>query len=451
MEVAEKIKTQPIPKLIWALSAPAVLSLLLNALNTAIDGIFVAKSVGTTALSAVTVSFGIVLIIQALSLLIAAGSSAAISLKLGKADKLGAEKIIGSACMLSILFSVAITIIGLLTVTPLLYLYGVSADNNAYAKEYITVIISGSFFFVTAQSMNNCVKGMGYAKRAFFNSLSSVVTNTILDAIFIFVFKWGVFGAALSTVIGNCVCMILAIQFLCSKKSTGNLRLNNINLSASKTIMSIGLPASIVQFALSLVSLTFNHVAAFYGGTVGVASYGIMYNTMMLVYMPVIGLGQGIQPIFGFNYSAGNYTRVKNTLKYSITYATIFATAMFLLIELFSSPIISAFGGASDKTLTEMALPGIRIFSLLLPAVGFQMISANYFQYIGKVKQSLILSALRQLLLLIPFALLFPMVCGVMGIWLATPIADFISLTVTAIFIRQELTVINTQIFSAEK
>ena len=154
---------------------------LLNALNTAIDGIFVAKSAGITALSAVTVSFGVILIIQALSLLIAAGASASISLKMGKSDKQGAEKIIGSACMLSILFSAAITIIGLLTIKPLLSLYGANADNMVYAKEYITVILSGSFFFVTAQSMNNCVKGMGYAKRAFLNSLSSVVTNTILD------------------------------------------------------------------------------------------------------------------------------------------------------------------------------------------------------------------------------------------------------------------------------
>ena len=193
--------------------------MLLNALNTAIDGIFVAKSAGITALSAVTVSFGVILIIQALSLLIAAGASASISLKMGKSDKQGAEKIIGSACMLSILFSAAITIIGLLTIKPLLSLYGANADNMVYAKEYITVILSGSFFFVTAQSMNNCV-----------------VTNTILDAVFIFVFKWGVFGAALSTVIGNCVCMLLAMQFLCSKKSAGNLKPSNINLSASKKL-----------------------------------------------------------------------------------------------------------------------------------------------------------------------------------------------------------------------
>lgn len=445
MELSEKIKTGAIPGLIRELSAPAILSLLLNALNAAIDGVFVAKSVGTAALSAVTVSFGIVLIIQALSLLIAAGASASISLRLGKDDRAGAEKVIGNAFFLSLLFAASITVTGLFTVTPLLRLYGANEENLAYAVEYISVILSGSCFFIMAQSMNNCVKGMGYAGRAFLNSLMSVLTNTVLDAVFIFVFHWGVFGAALSTVIGNGVCMMMAIRFLRSGKCTANLRLSCIRPSGSGSILSIGLPASIVQFALSLVSLTFNHTAAYYGGTAGVASYGIMYNTMMTVYMPVIGLGQGIQPIFGFNYSAGNYLRVEKTLKLSITYATVFAGVMFLLIELAAGAIVGAFGGTGDPSLAAMAVPGLRLFSLTLPLAGFQMISANYFQYVGKVKQSVILSSLRQLILLIPFALLFPAVTGMTGIWLATPAADLISFAVTVVFIKKELDLLKKQ------
>lgn len=445
MDLSEKIKTAPISQLIRELSAPAILSLLLNALNTAIDGIFVAKSVGTAALSAVTISFGIVLIIQALSLLIAAGSSASISLRLGKNDRAGAEKVIGSAFLLSLLFAAAITATGLFTVIPLLRLYGATEKNLAYAREYISVILSGSCFFIMAQSMNNCVKGMGYAKRAFLNSLLSVITNTVLDAVFIFVFKWGVFGAALSTVIGNGACMIMAIRFLRSANCPANLRSGSIRPDGAGSILSIGLPASIVQFALSLVSLTFNHTAAFYGGTLGVASYGIMYNTMMTVYMPVIGLGQGIQPILGFNYSAGNYPRVEKALKLSVTYATVFACGMFLLIELASGAIVGAFGGTGDPSLTAMAVPGLRLFSLTLPFAGFQMVSANYFQYIGKIKQSVILSSLRQLILLIPFALLFPAFTGITGIWLATPAADLISFAVTVVFIKNELGLLKKQ------
>lgn len=448
MEITERMNTQPIPRLIIGLSAPAIFSLLLNALNSAIDGMFVAKSVGTTALSAITISFGIILVIQAFSMLIAAGSSAAIALKLGKSDRYSAEKIIGNAFMFSLLLSFVVTLFGLLAIDPLLSLYGASPENIEYAKEYTTVIISGSFFFITAQAMNNCVKGIGYAKRAFVHSLSSVVVNTLLDAIFIFGCGWGVFGAALSTVIGNAVCMLLAIQFLCSKTCMANLKKHNIypDKETIKHVLSIGLPACVMQFALSLVSLTFNHVAAFYGGHVAVAAYGIMYNITMMVYMPIIGLGQGIQPILGYNYGAENYVRVKRTLKCSITYATGFALFMFALIEGFSGAIVDAFGGSSDPALAAMAVPGMRLFYLMVPLVGVQMIGANYFQYIGKIKQSVILSALRQLVLLIPFALCFPSLFGIKGIWLATPAADFLAFTVTAIFIRQELSIINSQI-----
>lgn len=448
MDITERMNTQPIPKLIIGLSAPSIFSLLLNALNSAIDGMFVAKSVGTTALSAVTISFGIILVIQAFSMLIAAGSSAAIALKLGKSDKCSAEKIIGNAFMFSLLLSLVITLLGRLSIVPLLSLYGASSENMGYAKEYITVIISGSFFFITAQAMNNCVKGIGYAKRAFFHSLSSVVVNTILDVIFIFGCGWGVFGAALSTVMGNCVCMLLAIQFLRSKKCIVNLRMSNLypDKGTITHILSIGLPACIMQFALSLVALTFNHVAAFYGGNVAVAAYGIMYNITMMVYMPIIGLGQGIQPILGYNYGAENYVRVKSTLQCAIAYATGFALFMFILIEIFSGTIVHAFGGSGDSALTMMAVPGMRLFYLMVPLVGVQMVGANYFQYIGKIKQSVILSALRQLILLIPFALCFPMIFGIKGIWLATPAADFLAFTVTILFIRQEVCIINKQI-----
>jgi len=448
MELAKKIQTGSIPKLIFGLSAPAILSLLLNALNTAIDGMFVGNGVSTVALSAVTVSLGIVLIIQAFSLLIAAGTSASTALKLGKDDKASAERIIGNSITLSLILSVALTVIGLLAIKPLLLLYGASAENIGLAMEYATVILSGTVFFVLAQVTNNALKGMGYAKRAFVNFASSVIVNTILDYVFIFIFKWGVFGAALATVIGNIVCVLLAVQFLCSKKCMARLKLKNMGLQkeAVKTILSIGTPACIMQLALSMVSLTFNHVTASWGGTTAVAAYGIMYNIMMIVYMPIMGLGQGIQPIFGFNYSAQKYERVKQTLKCSITYATIFATVMFALIELFSGQIVGAFGGTDNPAFAEMAVPGLRLFSLMIPVVGFQMIGANYFQYVGKIKQSVILSSLRQLILLIPFVLVIPSFFGMTGIWIATPLADFIAFIVTVLFIRREFKEINFQI-----
>ena len=343
------------------------------------------------------------------------------------------------------ILSLVLTVVDLFLLKPLLTLYGANTENMGYALEYSTVIVSGAFFFLLAQTTNSLLKGMGYAKRAFINLLLSIIVNTILDPIFIFVFKWGVLGAALSTVVGNVVSAILAIQFLCSKKSAAHIKLVNMKLEAStiKTIISIGTPACVTQIGLSLISLTYNHVANNIGGSGAVAAYGIIYSVIMLVYMPVLGLGQGIQPIFGYNYGSKNFERVKQILKHSITYATVFCIIMFAIIEIFSGTITTLLGGKSDPELIAMATNGLRLFSLSLPVVGFQMIGTNYFQYVGKFKNSVILSVLRQFILPIPLIFILANFLGLTGIWIAAPIADFISFIVTALFIKNEICRIN--------
>ncbi len=441
MEKNVQLQTQSIPQLIGSLSAPAILSLLVNSINMAIDRIFVARGVGTVALSAVTVSLGVYLILQGFSLLIAAGSSISIALRLGKNDKEGAEKIIGISMVLSVLLAIALTIAGLLFLKPLLILYGANSENIGFAMKYATVIVIGTVFFVLAQNTNNLLKGMGYAKRAFVNFVISIIINAILNPVFIFVLHMGVVGSALATVIGNILCTVLAIQFLCSEKSLAQMKIQNMKLNRSfaKEIMTIGIPACIMQLALSFVSLTFNHVAVSYGGNTSVAAYGIIYSVIMLVYMPIMGLGQGIQPIFGYNYSAGNYDRVKQTLKYAMIYATIFCIISFGMIELLSNQIAALFGGSGSLELITTASQGMRLFCIMLPVVGIQMIGANYFQYIGKVRQSVFLIALRQLILLIPLVILLPMWFSLTGIWVAAPVSDFVSFVITAVMVYREI------------
>lgn len=441
MEKREQLQTQSIPKLIGALSAPAILSMLVNSVNMAIDKMFVARGVGVLALSGVTISLGVYLVLQGFSLLLAAGSASAISLRLGKGDQSGAEKLVGNSLILSVGLSVLLTIIGLIAARPMLVLYGANAENIRPATEYSSVLIWGALFFLLAQTANSIIKGMGYAKRAFINVFLSIVVNTALDAVFIFIFHWGVFGAALSTVIGNGVSAVLAVQFLCTKKSPARIKLCNLRLhaAASKTVCSIGTPACVTQIALSLLSLTCNHVADRVGGSTAVAAYGIVYSVIMLVYMPVLGLGQGIQPIIGYNYSAQNYRRTRQTLQCSITFATVFCIVMFGLIELFARPIVTLFGGETDPSLIAMAVFGLRLFSLSLPIVGFQMIGANYFQYIEKYRQSVFLAVLRQLVLPIAFILILSNYIGMTGIWLGAPVSDFIAFILTIVFIKTEM------------
>lgn len=452
MEKSEQLKNQPLSKLIVGLSTPAIISLLCNSINMAIDRMFIAKGVGTLALSAVTIAFGLYLIMQAFSQLIGAGASSATAIQLGKGDKEKAEKIVANAFTLSFLLALILAGIGLLCLNPLLKLYGADAENISFAHDYASVMFMGAICFVLAQSMNSIVRGMGYAKRSLINFIFSIIVNLILDAVFVFVFRWGVTGAAFATVIGNFICAILAIQFLFSKKNATRLRWKNMNPKKEivTAILSIGVSGFIGQFALSIVTLVFNHVCRTYGGNTAVAAYGIISTIFMLVYMPMIGLGQGVQPIIGYNYGSKLYSRVKGTLLKAFQYATVFCIVMFLAFEIFSPQIISAFGGANDPELSAIAVRGLRIYGLMTPFVGMQMVGANFFQYIGKAKQSMFLSALRQMILLIPLALILPMIFNMIGVWVATPVADGVSFMITIILVRIELKKLDIAIFKEQ-
>lgn len=445
MDRTEQLKKESIKKLLIILSVPAIVSLVTNSINMAFDRLFVGLGVGTRGISAITISFGIYLLMQAFSQLIASGASAIVALKLGENNKNDAEKNIGNAFTLGLIMAVIITILGLVFIKPLLSLYGANEDNIIYAKQYTTILISGSVFFILAQVLNNIIRGMGYSKKSCFNFIIGIIANIILNPLFIFVFHMGVRGSAAATVISYIICSALAFSFLFSKNSEIRFKFKNTKLNKyiCINILSVGVSGFIMQFALSIVSLTFNRVATIYGGSIGVASYGIIYTIFMLVYMPIFGIGQGMQAIIGYNYGAKAYDRVKKTLMLSIKYASIFSIAMFILIEVFSNNIVLAYGGKNDLDLFNMCSKGIRIYGIATPLIGAQIIGANYFQYIGKIKQSIFLSSLRQLILLIPLAILLPMIFKINGVWVATPLSDFISSVITIVFIIKEVKTFN--------
>jgi putative MATE family efflux protein len=452
MKKTEQLRTQHISRLLFSLSAPAIISLLTNSVNMAIDRLFIARGVGTLALSAVTIAFGLYLVMQACSQLISTGASSAVAIQLGKEEQGKAEKILGNSFTLSIFLAIVISIIGTLCLDPLLKLYGADTENIAYAREFAGIMFLGAICFILAQSMNSLIRGMGYAKRSLINFLCSIVINLILDALFIFVFKWGVRGSALATVIGNLVCAVLAIQFLYSKNNLVRLRIQNIRLDKEiiHNILSIGISGFIGQFALSLVTLVFNRVCRNYGGNTAVASYGIISTLFMLVYMPLIGLGQGIQPIIGYNFGAKNYGRVKETLLNAFQYGTLFCIILFILFEVFSPQIVAVFGGHDNNELALAATTGMRIYGAMLPVVAIQMIGANFFQYIGKVKKSMFLSSLRQMLLLIPLVIILPLFFNMTGVWIATPISDFVSFSITFFLVYREIMLLNILISSSD-
>lgn len=445
MNKTEQLKTFPINNLIVSLSGPAIFSFIISTLNMALDRIFLAKAVGTMALAAISIALGIQMLIQAFSQLIASGASSSIAIELGKNNKIGAERMIGNAFILGIIMSIIITIVGGIFIKPILILYGATSESMNYALPYTSIMIFSTIFFITSQVLNNIVRGMGYSKRATINFVASLITHAILNAILLFIFHMGIQAVAVASGIGYLVSCTLATRFLVSEKCVARLHLSYFKLEkiTVNRILTVGVSALVMQTTVSVISMVFNHITNKYGGATGQAAYGIIYTLLMVIYMPIMGLGQGIQSIIGINYGAELNDRVKETMLKAIKYATIFAIFMFIVMELFTNQIVLLFGGAKDQMLSEMTANGMRIVGITISMIGFQIIGASYFQYVGKVKQSVFLSALRQFILLIPFAIILPMFFGISGIFDSFVIADLLSFGVTLFLIVKELRNLN--------
>lgn len=445
MNKTEQLKTSPINNLIVSLSGPAIFAFIISTLNMALDRIFLAKTVGTMALAAISIALGIEMLIQAFSQLIAAGASSSIAIELGKNNKIGAERMIGNAFILGIIMSIIITIVGCIFIKPILILYGATVESMNYALPYTLIMIFSTIFFINSQVLNNIIRGMGYSKKATINFVSSLITHAILNVILLFIFHMGIRAVAVASGIGYLVSCTLAAKFLISDKCIARLHVSCFKLEkiVVSRILTVGLSALVMQTTVSIISMVFNHVTNKYGGATGQAAYGIIYTLLMIIYMPIMGLGQGIQSIIGINYGAELNKRVKETMLKSIKYATIFAIFMFIVMELFTNPMVLLFGGGKDKMLAEMTSNGMRIVGITISMLGFQIISASYFQYVGKVKQSVFLSALRQFILLIPFAIILPMFLGISGVFDSFVVADLLSFGVTLFLIVKELRNLN--------
>ncbi|RDY33074.1 MATE family efflux transporter [Lachnotalea glycerini] len=445
MNKQEKLEKQPINSLVFSLAAPSIVSLLMNSINIAIDRIFIGIGVGTVGITAVTVAFGIYLMIQGLSQLVSGGAASTVALKLGKKNIEDAEKVIGNTVILSLMLSLFISIMGYICMNPIIKLYGGSGQVFNDAREYASVLILGCVCFVYAQSLNSIIRGMGNAKAAMINFLIDIFLNIVMDAIFIFVFHMGVFGAALATTLSSGVCAVIAFIQLCSTKNPAKIKPKYFKLEKNivKTIVFIGIPSCITQIAMSVVALVFNRACLKYGGETGVAAYGIVTAVCLLINMPIVGLALGIQPIIGYNYGAHAIDRVKETLKVGFKAGTLFVTAAFLIVELFAGQIVNIFGSSDDLELYHLATKALRLSQIMLPILAIQVIGTFFFQYIGEAKKSILLSALRQIIVLIPLILLLPIKFGMNGIFISQSVSDLISGTIIIRFIMKEIKLLN--------
>lgn len=443
MEKSKQLSEESVGKLLLKFSIPAIVGMLVNGLYNIVDRIFVGRGVGSLAISGIAITFPISNIIMGFGMLVGIGAAAIASIRLGQHKNEQAEKILGNAFVLLLIVSFIVTFLGLVFLDPILAALGTSAEIMPYAKQYITIILIGVVLQNIGFGLNNLIRSEGNPKIAMVTMLIGAILNTIFNPIFIFGLGLGVRGSALATIVSQTVCSIWTIShFTKSKKSILKLKVCNMKLEKYivKDIFSIGMSPFIMQLAASAVTILLNKSLAQYGGDLAIGAMALITSVTMLILMPIFGINQGAQPIIGFNYGAKQYDRVKRALKLAVIGATAISTVGFLVVEAIPHTIISVFNN-KDIALINMGAHGMVIYLCMLPVIGFQIVSTNFFQAIGKAKKSIFLSLLRQVILLIPLILILPNIMGLKldGIWIAGPTSDFLSTVVTLIILIKEL------------
>lgn len=432
---SEKLGKEPLRKLFFTMAIPSVLAQLINVLYNIVDRIYIGhiKDIGSLALTGVGVTFPIIMVVSAFSAFAGQGGAPLASILLGAKDQEKAEKVLGSSTALLLVFSIFLTLIFQILKTPLLYAFGASDNVIGFAQDYIGLYMWGTIFVMLSLGLNTFISGQGNAKIAMFSVLIGAVTNIILDPIFIFVMNMGVKGAALATVISQAFSAIWVVNFLVSKKSSLKIKRENLKLDMKfvKKIGSLGCSPFIMQSTESLVLLTLNSGLQKYGGDLYVGSMSILISVLQLIFVPVSGIAQGVQPIISYNFGAGNRERVVKTFKALLIVCLVATMFMGGIAVLFPNFYVKMFTESEElMKLTSKMMP---IFTLGMCIFGIQQSIQVTFLAMGQAKFSIFIALLRKVILLVPLAIILPRFMGVKGIYYAEPMADITSVVVASI------------------
>lgn len=440
---SKMLANESIGKLLLKLSAPAMVGMMVQALYNLVDTIYIGNSVGIMGIAGITISFPIQMIVMAIAQTVGIGGASIISRSMGAGDMPRAEKTMGNVFLLLVMLSFSISVLGSIYITPILKFFGATETILPYSVEYLSIILFGTIFFAFAVGSNGIIRAEGNAKMAMITMLISGGLNIILDPIFIFVLDMGIRGAALATVISQASTVIYLVYYFLSGKSAMKFHFHNLKLDTGIVgeTFAIGASAFSRQAAGSIMAIVVNNTLSVYGGDAAIAVFGTINRMLMFTFMPLFGVVQGLQPIVGFNYGAKQYQRVKHTIWLSIKVTTLMSCLGFLLLMLFPSKLTWIFN--QDPEFISSTTKAIRVIIIALPLIGFQVVGAGMYQAIGKALPSLILSMSRQILFLIPLIIILPRYFQLKGVWMAFPIADFLSALLTFVLVMKEIRILN--------
>lgn len=442
LERSNPLGTERVGKLILTFAVPSVISQVVNALYNIVDQIFIGQGVGYLGNGATNVVMPLTVLVMALALLIDSGAASYMSLKLGQGDQRAAAKGVGNAIVLVFALGIVLCVLFNIFLEPLCMLFGATEDNLPYALDYGRIISCGVFFFAIDSGMGGLIRADGSPKYSMAGLLLGCITNIILDPIFIFVFHWGVKGAAWATIIGQVLDAIMCVVYIGRFKSVKlDKSCFRLDRKTALQVCSLGTSSFITQISVVIVMAVSNNVLVYYGAQsiygadIPLTTLGITMKVNMIVTAVVQGISAGIQPILGYNYGSGQMERVKQTFRISLIFSTCFLILAWFVFQFAPMSIVRLFGSES-ALYNEFAVKCFKIYLLVIPINGVQMLTRMLFQALGKPVPAVILSLARQIVFLVIPTILLPMAMGVDGALWASPLAEILAFIMALIMLK---------------
>ena len=437
--VPTELGTEKVSKLLRQYAVPAIIAMTASSLYNMVDSIFIGHGVGKFAIAGLALTFPLMNLGAAFGALVGVGASATISMLLGQKNYEVAQKVLGNVVTLNTIMGILYTIVFLLFLDPILYFFGASENTIGYARDYMVIILLGNIVTHMYLGLNAVMRSAGLPKKSMYLTIFTVIINAILDPLFIYVFEWGIRGAAVATIISQTFALLWTIKIFSDKNLVIHFKRGIYKLKSRivKDIISIGMAPFFMNSAACLIVILINQGLQRHGGDLAIGAYGIVNRVSFVFVMVVMGLNQGMQPIVGFNYGAQQYKRVIDALKLTIICATAVTTTGFIMAQLFPRAISMIF--TTDEDLIQYSIKGLRIVFVCFPIIGFQIVAGNFFQSVGMAAKSVLMSLTRQLIFLLPGLLILPLFFQTNGIWMSMPIADALSSMVAFILLFNQI------------
>ena len=424
--------------LLWRLSIPATIGMIVMATYNLVDTIFIGRGVGPLGIGGLAICFPVQLLVMSIGTLLGVGGASIISRALGAGNETRAHNTLGNVLTLVLIISGGIMLVGFSYLDQILTLFGATEELLPYSRRYLSVILWGTAFRCYVMSHHNIIRSEGRARIAMTSMLIGALVNIALDPIFIFGLDMGLKGAALATVIAQACSTTFIALYFATGRSGLSMSFENLRLrwSIVREVLAVGASSFARMAAGSIMLVVLNHSLAHYGGNMAIAAYGIINRLLHFLFMPVIGFAQGLQPVAGFNYGARRFDLAKLALRISVIRSTLFVASAFVAMYVFARPLVGFF--TEDRELITLAADALRIISLAFPLIGVQMMGTVMFQAFGRAGPALFLSLSRQIILLIPLVLILPRFLGLDGVFWAFPAADTTATAITVVMLLRE-------------